>query len=209
MSFARTQRVALSEALLSVPPGAPTLCEGWTAHDLAAHVWVRERRPAAALGIVAGPFAELTERAMADVKASRPYPELARALRETPRTPATLLPLTDDLVNAVEFLVHTEDVRRPNHLPARLLARDFEDWLWTRLPLLGRGLFRRAATGLALEREVDGATVRVRPGATTVTIVGRPSEIVLFAFGRTADARVRLVGPDADVAALRAGQTGP
>lgn len=209
MSFARTQRVALSEALLSVPAGAPTLCAGWTAHDLAAHVWVRERQPTAALGIVTDRFAAATEQAMAEVKASRPYPELARALRETPRTPATLLGTTDDLANAVEFLVHTEDVRRPNRLPARLLARDFEEWLWKRLPLLGRGMFRKAATGLALERELDGSTVRVRPGATCVTIVGRPSEIVLFAFGRTADARVRLVGPDAEVAALRAGQTGP
>ena len=209
MPFARTQRVALSEALLSVPADAPTLCAGWTAHDLAAHVWVREREPAAALGLVSARFAGATERAMAEVKASRPYPELARALRETPRTPATLLAAIDDLANAAEFLVHTEDVRRPNGLPPRLLARDLEDWLWARLPLMARGLFRQVPTGLVLEREADGATVRVRPGSTRVTIVGRPSEIVLFAFGRTADARVDLIGPDAQVADLRAGQTGP
>lgn len=209
MSYARTQRVALSDALLSVPADAPTLCAGWTAHDLAAHVWVRERRPTAALGIVVPQFADAVDRAMAEVKAARPYADLARALRETPRTPATLLGALDDLANATEFLVHTEDVRRPNGLPSRLLARDFEDWLWARLPLMARGLFRTVPTGLVLEREAGGATVRVRPGSTRVTIVGRPSEIVLFAFGRTADARVHLIGPDAQVAALRAGQTGP
>lgn len=27
------------DVLAQVPPDTPTLCEGWTAHDLAAHLW--------------------------------------------------------------------------------------------------------------------------------------------------------------------------
>lgn len=41
-------------------PDAPTLCEGWTARDLAAHLVVRERRLDAAPGILVPQLAGYT-----------------------------------------------------------------------------------------------------------------------------------------------------
>src|SRR6202007_499940 len=51
MSAARRERSALVETLRRVGPDAPTLCEGWTTRDLAAHLVVRERRLDATPGI--------------------------------------------------------------------------------------------------------------------------------------------------------------
>jgi uncharacterized protein (TIGR03085 family) len=51
-SLARPERAALLDLLTGVGPDAPTLCEGWTTHDLAAHLVVRERRPHAVPGLV-------------------------------------------------------------------------------------------------------------------------------------------------------------
>ena len=52
--LAQLERGRLCDLLLEVGPDAPTLCEGWTAADLAAHLVIRERKPLAAPGIVAG-----------------------------------------------------------------------------------------------------------------------------------------------------------
>ena len=44
-SLARTERSALADLLDQIGPDQPTLCEGWTTRDLAAHLIARERRP--------------------------------------------------------------------------------------------------------------------------------------------------------------------
>ncbi|MCW2608081.1 MAG: hypothetical protein JWO60_2774, partial [Frankiales bacterium] len=45
MSVAAAERAALLDLLAASGPDAPTLCPGWTTHDLAAHLVVRERQP--------------------------------------------------------------------------------------------------------------------------------------------------------------------
>src|SRR2546427_4411123 len=65
--WARSERAGLVELLRRLGPDAPTACEGWTTADLAAHLYVRERRPDAGLGVVGGPFASHTERVMESV----------------------------------------------------------------------------------------------------------------------------------------------
>ncbi len=57
VNHAQSERAALCDMFEAVGPDVPTLCDGWTARDLAAHLVVRERRPDAALGILAAPFA--------------------------------------------------------------------------------------------------------------------------------------------------------
>jgi hypothetical protein len=88
-------------------------------------------------------------------------------------------------------------------LPPRLLAEEEEEWMWRRLKLLGRAFFRRAQVGVVLERlhgdeqaaEANaGDSLRVASGSSIVTVVGRPSELMLFANGRTSVAEVSLVG---------------
>ena len=61
MTAAQRERAALVESLREHGPGAPTLCEEWTARDLAAHLVVRERRLDAAPGILVPQLAGYTE----------------------------------------------------------------------------------------------------------------------------------------------------
>ncbi len=63
---ARSERACLCDVLTEFGEDAPTLCEGWLTRDLAAHLFVRERRPLAMPGILlGGPFAKLTAGSMA------------------------------------------------------------------------------------------------------------------------------------------------
>lgn len=199
MGLASGQRHTFSDALLEVGPDAPTLCAGWTAYDLAAHCWVRERSLPALVGIGVPGLGKLAEDAMARAKASHPFPDLARRLAATPPTPVTIVPGGDDAVNLAEYLIHTEDVRRANGLPLRPIEPRVEEALWRRLPLVGRALFAGSPVGVALERtDASAPPLRVKAGDTIVTLSGRPSELLLFAFGREAHADVRPIGePDA------------
>src|SRR5215218_8372952 len=42
VTFARSERAELCDLLDEVGSRAPTLCDGWESHDLAAHLWVRK-----------------------------------------------------------------------------------------------------------------------------------------------------------------------
>ncbi len=53
---AARERASLSDLLDRVGPDAPTLCEGWNARDLTAHLVLRESRPDAVLGVVIRPL---------------------------------------------------------------------------------------------------------------------------------------------------------
>ena len=109
---AATERAHLGDALEAAGPHAPTLCAGWTALDLAAHLVVRERRPDAAAGIVLHPLAGWGER-VRQRYAARPFAELVELVRTgPPRTSPFALPGVDAAVNLGEHFVHTEDVLR-------------------------------------------------------------------------------------------------
>jgi uncharacterized protein (TIGR03085 family) len=207
VTFAQSERAELADLLDQVGPDAPTLCEGWDAHDLTAHLWIRETDPVGAGGIVARPLAGFLERRMAETRTRWPYAELVDKVRNGPaRFSVFAIPGVDEGANTIEYFVHHEDVRRAGGepLPPRQLPEDVEGWLWRRLKLLARAQFRRAKVGVVLEREgfTDAAgepeTIRAAAGAHIVTVVGRPSELTLFAHGRTEAAKVRLIGePDA------------
>ena len=62
MTLARDERLALCALLDETGPDAPTLCEGWTTRDLAAHLVLRENRMDAGIGILGGPLAGYTSR---------------------------------------------------------------------------------------------------------------------------------------------------
>ena len=69
---------------------------------------------------------------------------------------------------------------------------------------MSRALFRRSPVGIVLERsDVPGAEqIRAMPGNPTVTLVGPPSELMLYAHGRLAVARVRAIGDEAALAQI-------
>jgi uncharacterized protein (TIGR03085 family) len=191
VTFARSERAELCDLLDEVGPQAPTLCEGWDTHDLAAHLWVRETDPIGASGIVAKPLSNLYERRIADIKQRWEFSELVDRVRRGPaRFSIFAIPGVDEGANTTEFFIHHEDVRRAGDSPqtSRQLGDDVEEWMLRRLKLLGRAWFRRVQVGVVPE------AIRAVSGASTVTLVGTPSELMLYAHGRTSVAEIKLVG---------------
>ena len=210
-SFAADERARLCDQLLKGGPDAPTLCAGWTARDLAAHLVLRESRPDASVGIAVAPFAGYTERVRRTI-AARPWDQLVRDVRDGPAAWHPLrLPGVGDLVNAVEFFVHHEDLRRaqPTWAPRPLDAAT-QAMLWRMLRMGGAWLYRRSPVGVVLARP-DGArtTARRARGGRSVTATGEPAELVLHAFGRGDHARVEIDGDPLDIAALERARLGP
>jgi uncharacterized protein (TIGR03085 family) len=202
-SFARRERVALCDLMVELGPDHPTLCTGWTTYDLAAHLWVRETDPLAGPGLVISAFEQATEHRMAGAKRKHSYTELVAKVRNGPPTLSVFsLPLLGDRINALEYFVHHEDVRRTEDpTPRELTARD-SDELWNRFTLVARGLMRNAPTGVVL-RHPDGRTAKVKGGDEVVTVTGEPSELVLFGYGRGQVAEVELTGDETAVGKLR------
>lgn len=213
MTLAKSERAALCDLLDQLGPEAPTLCEGWTTHDLAAHLWIRENDPLGASGILAKPLQGVTERRMAETKQRWEYTELVDKLRNGPiRFSVFAIPGVDEGANTTEFFVHHEDVRRAGETPleGRDLGAESEEWLWRRLKLLARAHFRRSPIGVILERLEEGTpgyepdTIRAATGTPIVTLVGRPSELLLYSNGRTTAANVTIVGEPEAIAQLHA-----
>ncbi|MEU0911614.1 TIGR03085 family metal-binding protein [Streptomyces althioticus] len=203
-THAKRERLLLADLLETAGPEAPTLCEGWTTRDLAAHVVVRERRPDAAGGLLVKQLASRLERVTAEFLA-KPYDELIGLIRTgPPRFSPFSLKQVDEMSNVIEFYVHAEDVRRaqPDWTP-RELDPVFQDALWSRLERSARLMGRGVPTGLVLRRP-DGQTAVARRGAPVVTVTGEPSELVMFAYGRQGAAKVELEGDENAIAQLRA-----
>ncbi|MFI6929060.1 TIGR03085 family metal-binding protein [Streptomyces sp. NPDC050287] len=201
-TFAKRERLLLADLLEAEGPEAPTLCEGWTTRDLAAHVVVRERRPDAAGGILIKQLASRLDKVMEEF-AAKPYEELIQLIRTgPPRFSPFSLKQIDEASNTVEFYIHTEDVRRsrPDWTP-RELDPVFQDALWSRLERTARLMGRGAPTGLVLRRP-DGQTAVAHRGTPVVTVTGEPSELLLFSYGRQSAAQVELEGDKEAIAQL-------
>ncbi|MEU5609640.1 TIGR03085 family metal-binding protein [Streptomyces sparsogenes] len=207
-THARRERLLLADLLETSGPEAPTLCEGWTTHDLAAHLVVRERRADAAAGLVLKPLSGRLDRVQAEF-AAKPYAELVRLFREgPPRMSPFSLKQVDEAANTMEFYVHTEDVRRaqPDWEP-RELDPVFADALWSRIERIAKVFGRKSPVGLVLRRP-DGRTAVAHRGTPVVTVTAEPGELAVFLFGRQDAARVELEGDKEAVAALRNAKLG-
>ena len=207
MSYSRDERLALCALLDETGPDAPTLCEGWTTGDLAAHLVLRERRPDAAAGVAGGPLAGYTARVQQRLRERIPFPDLVRMIRSgPPRLSVMALPGMDERVNAVEFFVHHEDVRRAaDGWEPRALGSGESDMLWDRLRM-ARFMLRKAPVGVELARDDGGPAtsyrITARNATPAVTVVGSPAELTLWVMGRRAAARVRMDGMQAAVTKL-------
>jgi uncharacterized protein (TIGR03085 family) len=202
---AGSERIAFADALTAVGADAPTLCEGWQAEDLVAHVYVREHRPDATPGVLPlGPWSAYTERVMRSALRVHGFGALVEAVRTPP--PWLRIERVDDAVNTVEMFVHTEDVRRANDLPAREHSDDFEAAIWRRLSRQARLSFRRVPAAVTLEPAIGGDAVTAGKGGPAVTVSGLPTELLLLAYNRKENARVTITGDGADV--LRATKFG-
>lgn len=190
MSIAARERADLLSLMATLGPDAPTLCEGWSTHDMAAHLSARERRPLALPGLVLAPLHGLTEHYEREARRT-PYEDLLKRLRKGPPfwSPVVLPP-----ANVHELFVHHEDVRRPAGLGPRDLDRETQDALWQRLLLVGPP-FTRRGKGLGITVVTPGArSQRLRRGADEVVLRGEIGELFLWLFGRRSAAEVTVEG---------------
>lgn len=202
----QAERSALCDVLDSVGPDAPTLCEGWTAADLAAHLIVRERDLSAGPGILLpGPFARYTHRRMEGVK-GRGFAAQVERLRNGPPSWFTLGPMAG--ANLMENFIHHEDLLRPQGGEQRQLPTELDAFLWKQLGRMGR-LYLLRARGFGVQVATpDGRHRRLRGGEPAVTVTGLPSELVLFFTGRKDAALVELQGNPETIERLRAARLG-
>lgn len=202
------ERAELADLFDELGPDAPTLCEGWTTSDLAAHLVARERNPLAGPGILAGDrfpaFERLTERTM-EREQRRGYDRVVGRVRSGPPPGPFAVPGLRTMINLVEYAVHHEDVRRANGLTPRTGVEDLQDALWPLLTRLGRLALRGVPRGVGVElARPDGAQKVVRKGDRVVRVTGEPLEMLLWAYGRGDHAQVDFAGRPDDVAAVKA-----
>jgi len=187
-TLAQRERAALSDTLLAVGPEAPTLCEGWLARDLAAHLVLREH------------YHRWPDAKRAAEKAKGFAVVVARLRAGAPLIPWRI-PRIRDVFNGTEFFIHHEDVRRANGRGPRDEMPDLEALAWRMIGYSARRVARQIRPyALELVRP-DGQTKTFGSG-TTAMLSGPASELILYLGGRRAAAHVALEGPDVATAAV-------
>jgi uncharacterized protein (TIGR03085 family) len=194
-SLVRQRRDALCDLLAGLSDEqwhAETLCVGWDAGDVVAHLIVREREPWTGAGLfLGGPFAALADRRRTATKAQG-RTAMLETLRAGPPWPLSG-PLGDTQV--IEDWIHEQDVRRGGaDVPSGRPDDRLEPLLWTSAK---RFATRTLALGTDLVVELTDGTRRHRlrsrrgvPVATAtdaepdVTVAGAPGELLLHVAGR-------------------------
>lgn len=199
-SLAQRERHALCDLLLATDPHVPTLCEGWVAYDLAAHLWVRDTDLLAGLGIAIPALSRLHDARIARARRRHTYQDLVARVR---RGPSRLSPLraADRAANTLEFLVHHEDLRRgvTYDVPEREFDPADSAEIMARLGGLARLQLRSQTVRTVLVDPATGTAIGVGHGSVVDTVTGAPTELALYASGRARAAHVRVERTAADL----------
>ena len=203
MSFSSSERAKMVALFHELGPDAPTLCEGWTTRDLAAHLWVRENRLDASVGLfvpaLKSHLDKVTEEAL-----ERDYDEV---VDDWGRGASKFNPFryVDKVLNAAEHFVHHEDIRRAN---GRAEAREFsaaaQKELHRPLKMLGPSFLSKSKLPVVLEAEGFPPIVTADKhgvadkGDAVVRVRGSVPEVLLWAFGRDA-AHVQIEGDESTI----------
>lgn len=205
MSFQQKERENLAHLLLEVGPDAPTLCEGWTTADLAAHLYLRERKPYLAGGYFLPTLKSVTDSAQAKVK-QRPYRDVVREWAAGP--PLVVKPL-DKAMNTSEHFIHHEDVRRGGgEVVPREFSRAVEGELFKAAKLMGHLALGKAEVPVVLTPPnhppltLGGKRGVADRGDRVVRVSGDPGELLLWVTGRDA-VKVAIDGDRADIAKVK------
>jgi len=195
------ERAQLCDLFVASGPDAPTLCQGWSTLDLAAHLVVREHDPRAGLAIIGGDrFADL-ERKLMDGARAKGYESLVERLRGGPPAVPWRLPGLRPLLNTNEWFIHHEDVRRANGRGPREDPQ-LDAALWPMVRRMAPIMVRRIkGAGVALAAPGYGEVPAKGTGPST-RIEGGPQELTLFLNGRRSAAQVEITGPDDALAAV-------
>lgn len=213
MHFVDPSREVLAETLLAAGPDSPTLCEGWLTRDLAAHLFLRERKAAVGIGLLIKSLGRASDKATAKLaaklKTNDDYAELVNAFRAGPPALSPLkIKALDESSNLIEYFVHTEDVRRAvDRWAPRALDEDYSDALWDELIKRAAILYRGVDLGIVLVRPSGPRHVAKR-APVSVAIVGEPGELLMHAHGRTGHALVTFEGQPDAVALLQSAEIG-
>jgi uncharacterized protein (TIGR03085 family) len=204
MPWVNAEKDALVATLRGTDPDSPTLCEGWAARHLLAHLVQREQEPAANIKD------QLRRRPPGDEKHLGRLADSARSdagfqallgrfVAGAP--PWSPMSWAADSLSFLEYVIHHEDVRRGSHasVEPRVLPPKEAESIWKRLPRIARFSYRRAPVGVVLALP-DGRRELARKGSDPVVLTGDPVELLLYLSGRQGAARVDVSG---DASALQ------
>jgi uncharacterized protein (TIGR03085 family) len=205
MTWVEAERASFAGAFRAADPDAPTLCAGWSARHLCAHLVQREH------SMLRNIWDQVTTRTPGEERFMRRLVDDARtphgyaalvARFEAGPSRRSLMGRFDEALNLVEYAIHHEDLRRgsgpvpPRDLPAAEL-----DEIWRRARLILKRAYRKAPVGVELAPE-GGAVMPVHGGPSAVTLAGSPLDLLLHAFGRRGAADVRVDGPSDSVSSF-------
>lgn len=200
------ERAALAATLRSLPASAwahPTLCPGWTVHDIAAHVishpQIGWRETGAMLGRNLGRsydtmiFREVKRLGARATRAGilADYERLATSTRH--------VPITTSIEPLVDALLHHQDIVRPlgiTHAMDPAAAAVAADRIRLLAPLIGTGRLLRSIRLVATDIDWDRGRGPV--------VAGPVQELLMLASGREPD-RTLLEGPGTDALPARPG----
>src|SRR3712207_4030525 len=151
-------------------PDAPTLCEGWTTFDLAAHLAIRERNPMASPGIIVPGLERIADRAMEREK-RRGYGAVVDRVRTGPPLGPFAVPGLREVFNLVEYAVPHGDGRGPTNMAPPPDADTPRDGRGRPVPRLARFVIRGVPAGVGIELiRPDGQRATPRRGTRTATV---------------------------------------
>jgi uncharacterized protein (TIGR03085 family) len=201
-SLAQQERSTICDLFLEYGAEAPTLCEGWVAVDLAAHLVVRERRPDSGPGLVWPRLAAYTEKVRRAERDRVPFEKLVDTVRHGP--PLLLRPF-DSAMNTVEFFIHVEDLHRGREgWQPRVISAELADALWARVG--PGGMAKKVPATIVITS--PGRDAKEAGSGPRLTLAGDPGELIMFGAGRQAKALVELDGDETLAAQLRAAKLG-
>lgn len=206
-SYAVAERFDFADTLAHTKPDARTLCDPWTAAQLAAHVILRERSLLQAVNLLPVDAARRwSNDRIIGYAESVPYDELVRRVHDgPPRWSPLAVPAVAERLNLLEYVVHHEDVRRagPEPLPRRDIPPDRRAAIWSQLRSAARLTLRQAPIGVVLvDPDGDRLVARTPVDGQSVVVIGDPVELTLVAFGRQRVATVDYSGDERSVAKL-------
>lgn len=204
----KTERARLADDLVSFGPDAPTILEGWNAQELLEHLIIREQRPDLLIGpmVPVPAISDWAEQERARLR-ELTWADQVEKFRSGPQRFSPVRGL-DGLMNTGEYLIHHEDLLRgrPGWQP-RDLGEPAEREVWGVLKRMARMLVR-ADVDLTLVSPYGGIRLPSRDSAGSVRVHGKPSELLLWAFGRDRVARVELDGEPEALIVLNRGKRG-
>ncbi len=197
-TVAQRERAALADLFDRVGPDHPTLDEGWLAADLLHHLLIREGRPDASVARLISPLAFWADR-VEDGYRQLPWAERVDRWRQgPPRLSPVAVERVDTLLNTAEHFIHHEDLRRgAPGWTVRTLDEQTEQAVLDQVKnAMSRLQLKKLGVGVQAQLP-DRRTFQIRLGNPAITLVGAPSELLLWISGRRSACEVEIVGSPA------------